>query len=102
MTFLNNLSMHELACIRMSVTLFSAVHLTTKPEVSVALFVHELLRSLRTDLHQTWQGGWGCTRKTPRETCFHGNQHVVMATRKTVFLMARSALGWDIRLPLTS
>ena len=75
-------------------------NLTTKPEVSVALFVRELLRRLQTDLHQTWQGGQGQAWKTPHRTCFHGNHHVVMATKKTVFLMARSALWWDIRLPV--
>ncbi len=74
-------------------------YLTTKPEVSVALFVHELLRSLQTNLYQTWQGGPDWARKTPRGTRFHGN---LMATRKTVFFMARSALGWDIRLPVMS
>ena len=62
------------------------MYLTTKPEVSVALSVRELLRRLQTDLHQTWQGDRGQARKTPRGTCFHGNHRVVMATKKTVFL----------------
>ena len=37
----------------------STRHLTTKPEMSVCLFVHYLLRRLRTDRDQTWHGCQG-------------------------------------------
>ncbi len=53
--------------------------------MSVCLFVRLLLGRLRTDLHQTWQGGRGRARKTPRGTRFHGNQFVAMATKKDDF-----------------
>ena len=53
--------------------------------MSVALFVRELLRRLQTDGYQTWQGGRDQAHKKPRGTCFHGNHHVVMATKKMCF-----------------
>ena len=46
------------------------------------------------DRSQTWQGGRGGARKKPRGTRFHGNDHVVMATRKTVFLWPDQDCGW--------
>ena len=91
--------------------MYNSLNLTTKPEVSVALFVRELLRHLQTDGHQTWQGGRDRAQKKPRGTRFHGNHHVVMATKKGVF-MARSGLfGYkiacdiiihDVTSPMTS
>ncbi len=36
--------------------------LTIKPEMSVCMFVRYLLRRLRTNWHQTWQGGRGRIR----------------------------------------
>ena len=71
-------------------------HLTIKPEISRTLFDRYLLGHLQTNGHQTWQGGRGWAQKGPRETRFHGNHNVVMAT------MARSRLLLDIRLPVTS
>ena len=61
-------------------------NLTIKPEVSVALFVRKLLCRLQADGHETWQEGWGRAQKKSRGSRFHGNHHVVMATKKTVFL----------------
>ncbi len=57
-------------------------NLTIKPEMSRNLFVRLLLRRLRTDGHQTWQGGRGRARKKPRGARFHGNHPVAMATKK--------------------
>ena len=58
------------------------MHLTIKPEMSVDLFGSLLLRRLWTDWHQTWQESRGGAQKKPRGTRFHGNHHVVMATKK--------------------
>ena len=57
-------------------------YLTTKPGVSVALFVRKLLCRLQADGHQTWQEGQGRAQKKSRGTRFHGNQCVAMATKK--------------------
>ena len=39
----------------------------------MAGFFRKLLRRLGADGHQTWQGGWGLTRKKSGEVHFHGN-----------------------------
>ncbi len=73
--------------------------LTIKPEVSQTLFDRYVLGRLRTDRHQTWQGGRGWAQKGPRGPRFRGNHHDVMGTKINGVFMARSGLWLDIRLP---
>ena len=80
--------------------------------MSVCLFVPYLLWRLQADQHQTWQEGRGQTRKTPRGTRFHGNQCVVIATKKGDFYgQIRTVVGYkiacdgtvqDVTSPMTS
>ena len=87
-------SFHQLMSLG-DVPLCNDHHLTTKPEVSVALFVCKLLRHLQADGHQTWQEGRGGAQKKLAGP-------VSVATRKKRCFMARSGLWLDVRLPVTS
>ncbi len=53
---------------------------------SVCLSVPHLLQHLWTDRDQTWQDGRGRVWAEPKGIGFHGNLHVVMATKKRLFL----------------
>ena len=69
--------------------------------MSVCLFVRELLRRLWVHGHQTWQGGRGQARKTPRENKILKFQLVAMETRKfspgsDIGPMMLNLLLWDL------
>ncbi len=59
------------------------LNLTTKPEMSVCLFVPYLLCRLRADGHQTWQEGQGWAQKTPRGTLLRNLRQSLVARNAT-------------------